>query len=270
MTIIQSDSDRIFKSWGTVEVRDTDGDFIPISEMEPIMHTMMKRGGNIIDGHSSRAVGKILNWEIKNKQVEDREVLGILLTGQIFKDYITDDEVWDDIKTQKSLGMSFGGKARKQDFVMMDGLPTRVLKNLEGYEFTVVRPGFRPVNQESDHIAANMVAKHKLQDGTVTFAKMCPMEFEKAYSEEHKKIVEGIKDDPDFKPKPGRTKEEAAHAIATEKVGKSEEIIKYWTSMNRKEQLNIIEKAWDGMPDIKKMEILAKSCKKPKDEEDKT
>jgi len=263
MTIIQSESDRIFKSWGTVEVRDTDGDFIPISEMEPIMHTMMKRGANIIDGHSNRAVGKILNWEIKNKQVGDKEVPGILLTGQIYKDYITDDEVWEDIKTQKSLGMSFGGKARQQDFVMMDGLPTRVLKNLEGYEFTVVRPGFRPVNQESEHVAANMVAKHK-EDGVVVFAKMCAMMVEKG--EKYDECVEQVKKDPDLEPKEGRTKEEAAHAICTESVGKSEEIMKYWNDMNREEQLNLIEKAWNEMAEVQKMTILAKSCKKPEKE----
>jgi hypothetical protein len=168
ITILNKD-DRIFESWGTVGVRDIQGDLIPISEIEPIMLTMMKRGGNIIDGHSNRTVGKILNFVKEEKQLKDGGTApGIKLISQIFKDYKTDDEVWDDIVKQRATGMSFGGKSWKSEHQMIDGKDTRVLKDIEGFEFTVVRPGNIPVNSESNILAANTIAKSE----PIMFAKM--------------------------------------------------------------------------------------------------
>ena len=64
---ILNDSDRLFKAWGTVEIKDKDGELLPIDEFKKIMPVIMKRGGVIIDHHSNRVVGKIVNYEFKEK-----------------------------------------------------------------------------------------------------------------------------------------------------------------------------------------------------------
>ena len=64
---ILNDNDRIFKLWGTVEVIDKDGELLPIDEFKKVMPLIMKRGGNLIDSHSNRVIGKILNYEFKKK-----------------------------------------------------------------------------------------------------------------------------------------------------------------------------------------------------------
>jgi len=182
MTKVLNENDRVFEAYGTVEVRDQEGEIIPIEkELEPVLLTMMKRGGNIIDGHSNRVVGKLLNYRKVMKQVEasngPKEVPAIIITGQIHNDYRTDDEVWEDIKTGQATGISFGGRAWKRTPEIINGKPTIVLGDIEGYEFTVVRPGRIPVNQESTLISRNMVAKSR----PYNFAKMMPMnEVEKA------------------------------------------------------------------------------------------
>ena len=173
MVTIINDDDRIFQAWGSVETRDSDGDIILMDDLKPVMLTLMKRGGQIVDGHSNRVVGKILNFDFTEKKVGKKSVPGVLLTCQIFKDYITDDEVWADIKNGDSTGMSFGGKTRKREFKVIKGEATRILKEIEAFEFTVVRPGNVPVNTEASLIAANMVAKSKQEDKETEWAWKC-------------------------------------------------------------------------------------------------
>ena len=55
------ETQRIVKGWGTVEIVDKEGDFLPMSEFKQIMPIIMKRGGNVSDRHSNRVIGKILN-----------------------------------------------------------------------------------------------------------------------------------------------------------------------------------------------------------------
>jgi hypothetical protein len=156
---ILNNEDRIFQAWGTVEIRDSQGDLIPIEEIEPTMYSYMSRGGPMIDGHSNRVVGKALKWENKSKLVNGKLIPGILLTGQVFKDYSVDDEVWQDIVSGRSTGMSFGGRCKSKEVKYIDGVPTNVLRGIEAFEFTIVRDGRVPVNEEAKYEYVNAVAK---------------------------------------------------------------------------------------------------------------
>ncbi len=160
MVRILNDEDRIFEAWGSVEIRDIEGDLLPMEEFEPIMPILMKRGGFIIDDHSNRVVGKILNYQFKGKEIDGKVVPGLLLTNQIFKDYKTDDEVWGDIVNGGAKGMSFGGRSRAPiERKVIDGQPTNIRRQLEGFEFTVVRGDKIPVNPEAEITYANTMAK---------------------------------------------------------------------------------------------------------------
>ena len=148
MEIIDSD-ERIFQSWGIAEVVDSDDEVIPISEFKKVMPIIMDRGGVLIDTHSNKPIGKILNYEYKTHPVAKTEALHI--TAKIFKHYKSDDEVWEGIKSGKKKGLSFGGKVGKiklnikfKDYTG-ESKQVDILKELEGYEFSVVDTPANPL-----------------------------------------------------------------------------------------------------------------------------
>ena len=149
---ILNDSDRLFKAWGTVEIKDKDGELLPIDEFKKIMPVIMKRGGVIIDHHSNRVVGKIVNYEFKEKENNE----AILLTGEIFKDYNLDDDIWEKMKSNEYTGVSFGGSSKQQEVKWEKGEPLKVLRALEGYEWSVVE---KPANPEATFEEINFLAK---------------------------------------------------------------------------------------------------------------
>ena len=157
---ILKNDDRIFKAWGTVEVVDKEGDYLPINEFKKIMPTMIKRGGVLMDRHSNKQIGKILNYEFKEKQTKEGLKEGVLLTGQIFNDYSLDDMVWDGVKKGIYKGLSFGGLNKKTSEKLEKGGLTKVLTDIEGFEFSLV-PGMG--NQEATMEEINYLAK---SDGT--------------------------------------------------------------------------------------------------------
>jgi len=135
---------RMFAGWGSVEIRDSDGELLPMSEFKKIMPVIMDRGGNLQDSHSNRNIGKILGYEFKIHPETKEE--GVYLTAKIFDDYPLDDEVWKKIKNKTYKGFSFGGRGRlkeiKFDKENMD--TTKILEKLEGYEFSVVESPANP------------------------------------------------------------------------------------------------------------------------------
>ena len=155
---IFNENDRIFKTWATAEVRDVQGEIIPIDEFKPIMPIIMKRGGNLMFMHSNKQVGKILNYEFRDKELQDGDsVRALYLTCQVFDDYGLDDLVWAKLQSGEFRGVSFGGVNAKSSFKFeKGGLATKVLKELEGFEFSVV-DGMG--NQEAEIDEINYIAK---------------------------------------------------------------------------------------------------------------
>lgn len=154
---ITNEKDRIVRGWGSVEIKDKDGEVIPMKEFSKIMPIIMKRGGAIMDAHSNKQRGKILNYEFAEHPETKKEAVRLLY--QIYDDYPQDTRVWEDIKAGKK-GLSFGGASHKQAPVIID-METfkdtaRALLALEGYEFSIVD---NPSNPEAWNTQANLVAK---------------------------------------------------------------------------------------------------------------
>jgi len=145
---VLNENERIFRAWGSVEVKDKQGEIIPIDALKKVMYVVMDRGGVLLDSHTNRPVGKILNYEIREKDGRP----GVLLTCKIFNHYSLDDEVWNRIKSGEYTGLSMGGKKKK----VIDGGDAKILQDVEAYEFSVVR---QPANPEATIEAVNMMAK---------------------------------------------------------------------------------------------------------------
>lgn len=153
------ESDRIFEGWGSIEMVDRDGDFIPIDAISQVMETYMKRGGVITDSHSSRIVGKMLDWNVKSREDGKK---GIWLKGSIHDDYPIDDAVWHAIKTGHYEGFSLGGDAFEKYMECDEAECYQKIPKMALYEWSVVRI---PSNQGAIIQAVNAMAKeHKRVD----------------------------------------------------------------------------------------------------------
>lgn len=145
-------NDRLVRAWGSVEMIDEDNQVIPINEIKRIMPVLMDRGGDVMDTHSNRKIGKIINYEFMDKAGKP----AILLTLKVFDDYQTDDEVWEAIKRQEYRGVSFGGRFHAKVSDLNGIKPVEILKKLEGFEFSVVP---MPANKGANITEVNFLAK---------------------------------------------------------------------------------------------------------------
>lgn len=148
-----SESDRIFQGWGSIEMVDREGDFIPVDAIAEVMDTYMERGGVITDTHSSRIVGKMLDWDLRKREDGKK---GIWLKGEIYRHYPVDDAVWYAIKTGHYQGFSLGGDAFEKYFECNDSECYQNIPKLALYEWSVVRT---PANQGATIQAINAMAK---------------------------------------------------------------------------------------------------------------
>jgi len=144
--------ERIFSGFGSVEVLDKQDDIIDIDGLTKIMGTVMERGGVIMDSHSNKHVGKILDWKVK----DSKGLPGIWIKGKIFDDYSIDNEAWDKIKNNDYTGFSLGGRALKQDTFIEGGTFKNRISDIEVWEFSVVN---EPANTPSKYDSINFLAK---------------------------------------------------------------------------------------------------------------
>ena len=177
---IHDDSERIARAYVSVEVRDTQGDLVPIDEIRRTMNTWMKRGAPISDEHSNRIVGKGLNWSETEHPKAKKPAISI--DYQIHKDYSIDDQVWDEIKSGKRKGLSFGGRATKKATIMKDAdSPSGKVRQLAGIETYEVASVFEPANDLAENTHVNFLAK----SGNTKYAKETISSdiFSKSYAE---------------------------------------------------------------------------------------
>jgi len=132
---------RRFSGWGSVEVKDSQSDKLPIEALKKIMPIYMQRGAPIMFGHSNRHVGKILKYEFRDKEVDGKSIPGLWLEGIIFSNYKIDDQAWDSIQLAKQTGkavLSLGATPLGvPKFECAGNECFRKFDDLQIYEFTV-------------------------------------------------------------------------------------------------------------------------------------
>lgn len=136
---ILNDDERLVRGWASVEVKDTQGEMIPIADLRKTLNVWMDRGAFIPDMHTNRVIGKGLRWfEAIHPKTKAN---AIAIDYKIFKNYTLDDKVWEEIKSGKRKGLSFGGRATGKPEMKTDsysGEEARELHGLETYEISSV------------------------------------------------------------------------------------------------------------------------------------
>ena len=183
---IRDETKRMVRGYASVEIKDSQGEIMPIKDLKRSMNIWMDRGGIITDSHSNRVVGKGLNW----KEVEHPKTKkpAILMDYKIHKDYSIDDQVWDEIKSGKRKGLSFGGRALDEPEIKRDkdgDGSVKELSNLEAYEMASVED---PANKLAENIAINYLAKSNSDNNS----KLLLEDLKKGYKGDIKKPFGGF------------------------------------------------------------------------------
>lgn len=154
---ILNEKERLVRSWSTVEMVDSQGDIVPISDIKRTLNIWMDRGAPINDLHSNRQVGKGLNWQIAEHPESKTD--GVVIDYRIYDNYSRDNEVWDEIKSGVRRGLSIGARMTGKTRIKTDentGEEGRELSGLELYEISSVD---NPANPLAENIAVNYLAK---------------------------------------------------------------------------------------------------------------
>ena len=150
---------RLFEGVLTVEMKDRQGEITIRDELLKVLPIWIARGGPITDTHSNRVVGQGINFgSTCITDSEGKSYPAITITGEIFKDYELDNEIWNAIKSGKYKGLSFGGatKSSRTPIMQKDGSIAYSLKDLEQYEVAVCEEPAVPLALITQH---NEVAK---------------------------------------------------------------------------------------------------------------
>ena len=99
---------RIFEGWGSVELRDSDGELIPMDVLEENMPTLEERDIPITLNHTDTIVGRLLDYEFKFN--DEKGAKGIWLKFEIYDNYPVDEETGDGIENGTLPELSIGGQ----------------------------------------------------------------------------------------------------------------------------------------------------------------
>ncbi len=158
----EGDGRRIFKGWGSVQMKDNQGEEVDIEGISKVMGIVMKRGGVLLLQHSNRPVGKIVKWDIREKKTKDGTMKdGLWLEAEIFKDYIIDDKVWSAIKSGWITGFSIGGSPKPgAKKIECEGDECFIkINEMELYEVSIVDSPANPEALIEEHAIAKSDSK---------------------------------------------------------------------------------------------------------------
>lgn len=139
---IQDMDERLIKGWASVNVKDVQGDNIPIEVMKrAFLRYMMIVGGLLMFKHSNHPIGKIVWWGVKFNPEAGK--YGIQVIAQLHSGYRLHDIVWEGVKQKIIKGFSLGAFVPDPEIntIIKDGqrIPTIV-------EMDELSPVFSPAN----------------------------------------------------------------------------------------------------------------------------
>lgn len=180
---IMNASGRYFLSWDSVEMKDRQGEIVPVKELKGTYQKYVnERGGAISDIHSNKVCGKTLAVkELKHPQLNKPALLTL---NRIFDHYQADTEIWDKIKSGEYSGVSVGGQAHSAENVSIGGSMARKLGDIDIWEKSVCPKPANPLALNEAHSFAK--GEYDLDQ----VAKELGIDWEKFDKEEFKKGME--------------------------------------------------------------------------------
>jgi len=196
---VRKAEERMVVTWASVEMKDNAGELIPMADLIKQQKILLERNGPITDTHTNKVHGQTLAFKVMENQ--HSKSLGVLHLDKMFAHDVRDDKLWGEIKSGERAGSSVGGFNTSVSFGR-DKVTGESVKVLEGFHHRETASVRNPCNPLSLNEAFSVVAKSYTSKGQdVEKPKMVD------------DCVDALMEDPDFKPEPGRTKEEAAHAV---------------------------------------------------------
>lgn len=129
--VVKTSDKRRFTAYGSVELYDRHNQLIPITEFYKSMDDYMSTSRILLDSHTNKPVGNVLNWT----KAEYQGKPAIKLTGEIWKGNRSSDKVWKEIKEGQREGISVGGSAES---IEKDDMG-EVLRGVQIDEFSIVK-----------------------------------------------------------------------------------------------------------------------------------
>ena len=165
-TVILDKEKRIVASWGTVQVRDAEGQILVVKDVTKHLKTMEERGGGAAPihydrkgGHGNKRVGKTIDQIPWHFEKDGKSIPGVIVVYQIYKNYRIDDEAFELIEKGEINGLSLGGEAYGGGTVCAKDTPSQcaeILKDIENHEWTLART---PVNPLARNITKSQFRK---------------------------------------------------------------------------------------------------------------
>lgn len=155
---VENARERLFTTWASVEMKDKDGEIIPIDEIIAQQDTLLKRNGPITDEHSNKVVGETLAYKVLEHP--KTKTKGVMHLNKIFDDHELDDKIWEEIKSGERTGSSVGGYNMSQSFGhdKDSGEMVKYLTDFRQFETASVHS---PANPMALNEAYSVVAKSK-------------------------------------------------------------------------------------------------------------
>ena len=156
---IYQTGDRVIEGYGIVDVYDSSGELITTEEISKQMDLFMSRGGLIMDIHTNRPSGKVVDWLVSVKETKEGIKPALYLKTTAFQGTTEDDEFWDRFNTYYN-GFSVGGGKPTREYT---GKGTKLSFPL--WEFSYVP---KPANPEANITQKYVAKSNELFSCTVT------------------------------------------------------------------------------------------------------
>lgn len=109
MSMVDAPSSLAVETWGSVEVRDADGELVPISTISDYADKFIENGGLMHDSHSNVPVGTVWNWEVRKHPETGQD--GIVFYFNVYRDGEVFERARDDILSGRKQAVSIGAEA---------------------------------------------------------------------------------------------------------------------------------------------------------------
>lgn len=133
---------RLIEGWASTDALDKQGDVVEPDAFKRTMERYMAQGGLLIDRHSNRKIGAVIDYAFKEKDGKN----GLWITAAIYKQYKVQDEVWEKIRQGKYEAFSIGADPLRIGRLCDGDKCWNTIKDLELFEISVVD---KPANPEA-------------------------------------------------------------------------------------------------------------------------